>query len=196
MAKIEFYFDVASPYTYLSATQVDAEAGAAGVEVEWRPFLLGGVFKSTGNAPPAAIAPKASFMLADLHRWADEYGVDFSFPAHFPMNSIAPQRALTALYMSDRAAMKQFAHELFRKYWVDGDDVSNPAVMAAAAEAVGLNAAELGERVADQEVKDELRRLTDEAVERGAFGAPTFFVGDEIFFGNDRLRHAIRAAKG
>jgi 2-hydroxychromene-2-carboxylate isomerase len=195
MATIEFFFDVASAYTYLAATQVDAAAAEAGVEVEWRPFLLGGVFKSVGNSMPAAIAPKAAFMLADLNRWAVDYDVPFEFPETFPINSIAPQRALTALYKSDRDLMKQLAHELLNRYWVEGKDVSQPDELLAAAEAVGADTDELGAAIADQEVKDALRDLTAEAVKRGAFGAPTFFVGDEIFFGNDRLAHAIRAAK-
>jgi 2-hydroxychromene-2-carboxylate isomerase len=192
---IEFYFDVASPYTYLAATQVDAEAEAAGVDVEWRPFLLGGVFKATGNTMPAAVAPKAAFMLADLGRWANEYGVEFAFPPTFPLNSIAPQRALTALYLRDQAAMKKLAHELFERYWVQGIDVSQPDALAEAAQAAGVDPAQLADEIAEPNVKDKLRQLTDDAVARGAFGAPTFFVGDEVFFGNDRLRHAIAAAR-
>lgn len=196
MPTIEFYYDIASPYTYLAATQIDDEADKAGADVEWKPFLLGGVFKAVGNTMPAAVPPKAAFMLKDLERWSSIYEVNFAFPAdNFPINSIATQRALTALYIEDPAQMKAMAMELFDRYWVRGEDVSKPETIEAAAAEVGVDAGWLKERMTDPEVKEKLRELTDEAIEKGAFGAPTFVVGDDVFFGNDRIEHVIRAVQ-
>lgn len=196
MPTIEFYYDIASPYTYLAATQIDDEADKAGADVEWKPFLLGGVFKTVGNTMPAAVPPKAAFMLKDLERWSSIYEVNFAFPAdNFPINSIATQRALTALYIEDPAQMKAMAMELFDRYWVRGEDVSKPETIEAAAAEVGVDAGWLKERMTDPEVKEKLRELTDEAIEKGAFGAPTFVVGDDVFFGNDRIEHVIRAVQ-
>lgn len=190
MSKIEFFFDVSSPYTYLSASRIDSVVEQAGYEVEWKPFLLGGVFKATGNDLPAALPPKAAFMFKDLNRLADNYGVEFNFPADtFPLNSLLAQRVLTALYGEDQASMKMLAREFFSQYWAHGIDLSKPEAVVAAADKVGLEGAELVERASDPQVKNALRELTEDAVSRGAFGAPTFFHEGEIYFGNDRLEH-------
>lgn len=190
MSQIEFFFDVSSPYTYLSASRIDSVVEEAGHEVEWKPFLLGGVFKATGNNLPAALAPRAAFMLKDLNRLADHYEIDFNFPADtFPLNSLLAQRALTALYQDDPESMKRLARELFSRYWAHGVDISTPEAIAEAADTVGLEGAELVERASDPQVKSALRELTEDAVSRGAFGAPTFFHEGELYFGNDRLEH-------
>ena len=183
---IEFFFDVASPYSYLAATQIEAVGGRAGVAVHWRPFLLGGVFRATGNQPPVSVAQRRPYLLRDLARWADRYGVPFVFPDFFPINSLVPMRALAAL--SD-VALPSAARRLFDAHWVAGYDPSDVPKLTAL----------LGEhsvaRASDPEVKARLRANTEEAVSRGAFGAPTMFVGDEMFFGNDRLRFVEEAAR-
>lgn len=184
---IEFFFDVGSPYSYLAATQVDAVGERAGAEVRWRPFLLGGVFKESGNDMPARVAAKARWMLADLGRWAEAYGVPFRFASRFPLNTLQAQRALTAAAQRWPESLRPFALSLFRAYWVDDRDVSRPDEIGAAAEGAGLDGDAVLAAAQEQEVKDLLRSWTSEAVERGAFGAPTFFVGEEMYWGNDRL---------
>lgn len=180
---IEFFFDIASPYSYLAATQIDDLGERVGVTVRWRPFLLGGVFKAVGNQPPATLPSRGQYMLKDLHRWAAAYQQPFTFPSTFPMNSLLAMRALTAL---DEPARPEAALGLFRAYWVDDRDLTRPEVIA---DIIGEDAPA---RSVLPEVKGALRATTDEAVERGAFGAPTIFVGDEMFFGNDRL-HFVEA---
>lgn len=182
---IEFFFDFASPYTYLAATQIEAVAQRAGAELIWRPFLLGGVFKSVGNAPPAVLAPRGAYMLQDLGRWARFYGVPLRFPSTFPVNSLLAMRALQGMSRAERPAA---AHRVFHAHWVEDRDISDPAVLTPL-----LGEAALA-RANDPEVKDRLRRTTEEAVTRGAFGAPTFFVGETMFFGNDRLQFVEQAA--
>ncbi len=176
--KLEFFYDIASPYTYLASTQVEAVAADAGAEVRWRPMLLGGVFKATGNTMPGLLPPRARYMLRDLERWAGWYGVSLRFPTTFPPRTLTMMRALTALEGEARVAA---THAAFHACWVHDAALDDPAVVAevAGAEAAG--------RASDPAIKDALRETTEEAVARGVFGAPTFFVGDEMFFGNDRL---------
>jgi len=185
---VELFYDIASSYSYLACTQIDAVAKRTGAEIRWRPFLLGGVFKSTGNDMPARIPSKARWMLGDLDRWAKKYGIPLRMPSRFPLLTIATQRALVA---SDRLfghdAQKRLALALFTGYWAEDRDVADKAVIGEIATSVGLDAAALLAAIDAQETKDTLRANTDEAVSRGAFGAPSMFLGDELFWGNDRL---------
>jgi 2-hydroxychromene-2-carboxylate isomerase len=190
---LEFFFDIGSPYSYLAATQCAEVAERCGAELEWRPFLLGGVFKSTGNTMPAAVENKAKYMLADLRRWAEHYDVPFRMSSHFPINSLIPQRALCAAQRLEGDGVDAFALTLFRDYWVEDIDVSKLDAVHEAAERAGYDPDEVVEQANDQSIKDILRAETDEAVERGAFGAPTFFVGEQMFWGNDRLRFVEEA---
>src|SRR5262245_47658832 len=114
---IDFYFDIASPYSYLAATQLDALAARTGATVRWRPFLLGGVFKATGNHMPASIAAKARWMFDDLKRWAAHYGVPFQMTSHFPLNTLRTQRALAAAALADPESVRPLALALYRAAW-------------------------------------------------------------------------------
>ena len=185
MSRVEFFYDFVSPYSYLASTQIEAVCARAGADLAWRPFLLGAVMKATGNRPPAEIAAKAAYMLADLQRWAGHYGVPYRFPPVFPVNSL---RALRAAYVAaGEGKIVPFTHAAYRAYWVEGRDLAADDVLRSILAEVGLDAAATLSRIGEQEIKDALRLATDEAVSRGAFGAPAIFVGDHLFFGNDRL---------
>jgi 2-hydroxychromene-2-carboxylate isomerase len=185
---IELFYDIGSSYSYLAATQMDALEARTGAKVRWRPFLLGGVFKATGNEMPARVPNKARWMLGDMARWSAKYGVPFSMPSRFPLVTITTQRALVA---TDRLfgmeAQKKLALALFRAFWAEDRDVSDKAVIGELAGGLGLDAAAIVAGIDAQETKDALRAATDEAVARGAFGAPAMFLGDELFWGNDRI---------
>lgn len=185
---LDFYYDIASPYSYLAACRIDRLAEAAGVTVSWRPFLLGGVFRSTGNNPPAQLPARGKYMLADLKRWAAQDGVPFRFNPFFPNNSIKVMRILTGVE-ADR--QRTLAALFFKACWVDGRDIADEAVLR---ELLGEEADALLALTTEQPIKDALRATTDSAVARGAFGAPMLFVGEASFFGNDRLEWAIEAA--
>lgn len=186
--EIELFFDVGSPYSYLAATRIEALGARVGRPVRWRPFLLGGVFKATGNTMPAAVAAKARYMMADLARWAASYDVPLRFPSRFPLNTLRTQRALVAAGRSSGPeAIGPFALALFHAYWADDRDVSSDEVIADVAAACGLDGAAILAEAGDPACKEELKRITDEAIERGAFGAPSIFDGDDLYFGNDRL---------
>lgn len=185
---IELFFDVGSPYSYLASTQVARIREQTGVPLEMRPFLLGAVMKETGNDTPARVAPKARYMLDDLMRWAARYGVPFRMSSRFPQNTLAAQRALVAAeQLFGPEAMERLAHGLFAAAWVEDRDVSSGDELALCVNEAGLDARALAEAIGSQPVKDALRETTAEAVRRGAFGAPTFFFGDLMVWGNDRI---------
>src|SRR5262245_48119490 len=173
---IDFFYDIGSPYSYLAATQVDAVGARHGVPVRWRPFLLGAVFKATGNVMPASIAAKARWMLDDLQRWAAHYGVPFRMSSHFPLNTLRTQRVLTAAGLADTASLPRLSLALYRAYWAEDRNVAVDEEIARAAGVAGLDGARLLAAAELPETKDALRATTDEAIARGAFGAPTICV--------------------
>lgn len=182
---VDFYWDPASPFTYLAATQISKLAGETGAEFVWKPFLIGAVFKATGNKPPVTVPAKGNHMFIDLRRWATLYGVPFSMPDSFPINSVPPTRfAIAAAQQGD---MAEIALALMTAHWGKGKDISNPEVLGSLAAELNLDADAITEAMGSDTVKAELRSNTDAAIERGAFGAPTFVVDGEMFWGNDRL---------
>lgn len=189
--RLEFFFDVVSTYSYLAHTQLDTIAARTGAEIVWRPMLLGGVFKATGNTSPIENPRKAPYLLMDAHRWAKHYGVPFNMPASFPFNSVKPLRMILVAEKSGRGVAA--AKAAFRLAWSEGKDIADEANLRAIAEAAGLDATAALAQIDEPSVKDALRANTDDAVRRGVFGAPAFFVGEELFWGNDRL-HFVEAA--
>jgi 2-hydroxychromene-2-carboxylate isomerase len=186
--EIELFFDIGSSYSYLAATQMEGLAARTGVPVRWRPFLLGAVFKATGNDMPARLPAKARWMLQDMALWAQHYGIPFRMPSRFPLITLRTQRALTAAdRLVGQRAIPGFALALFRAYWTEDQDITTDPVIIAAARSAGLDADAIIAAIDTPETKDQLRATTDEAVRRGAFGAPAMFVGDTLFWGNDRV---------
>lgn len=182
---IDFYFDLSSPYAYLASTRIDKLCEDTGAGAAWKPFLLGAVFKATGNRAPATVIPKGKYMFEDLKEWADFYGVDFSFPKHFPLNSVKPMRACLAA--DEQGKLKDFARAMYKAYWVDGKKVDDPEIIAEVADSVGLDGRKILARIEEQDIKDKLKDNTQTAVDKGAFGTPTFFVDEKMYWGNDRL---------
>lgn len=180
--QIELFFDIGSSYSYLAATQMEGVARRTGVPVRWRPFLLGAVFKATGNDMPARIPAKARWMMHDMALWSKHYGIPLRVPSRFPLITLRTQRALAAAELRDPASVPAFALALFRAYWAEDRDVTSDEVIRELAPDPGIVAA-----IDAPETKDHLRATTDEAVRRGAFGAPAMFVGDALFWGNDRI---------
>lgn len=189
MATLEFFYDFVSPYSYLASTRVEAEVARVGAAVRFRPFLLGGVFNATGNKAPIEVAAKAPYLAADCLRWAKRLGVPFAWPPRFPVLTVLPLRA--AFAAEKLGKLVPYTHAMFRAYWAEGRDVSDTAVVADVASRAGLDGAALVAGAAG--FKDALKAQTQEAVDRGSFGAPAFFVGQEMFIGNDRLDFAIEA---
>ena len=182
---VEFFYDFGSPATYLAHTQMPALAERTGASVRYRPMLLGGVFKATGNQSPITIPAKGKWLGVDLERYARRYGVAFEFPKAFPVNTLQLMRGAVVAEEDDHLA--PYTEAVFRAMWSDGKDMTEPSVIAGVLSAAGLDAGHVFERVQEQDIKQKLIAYTEEAVKRGAFGAPTFFVGEDMFWGQDRL---------
>ncbi|HVE81842.1 MAG TPA: 2-hydroxychromene-2-carboxylate isomerase [Myxococcales bacterium] len=193
MAKtLEFFFDLLSPYSYLASTQVEAVCARTGAAIRWRPFLLGAVFKATENTGPTSIPAKAKYLLKDLDDWADHYGIPrLTYPAQFPFRVVDADRLV--LVAEEQGKAGAYAHAAFTAIWAEGKDLSGPEGLAEVLRSVEMDPGRALERAAAQEIKDALKRNGEEAVRRGSFGAPTFFVGEEMFVGNDRLQFVERA---
>ncbi len=182
---IDFYFDLSSPYSYLAATQLDAIANRHGATIAWKPLVLAAVFKAQGNVMPAVCVPKAQYMVKDLARWAEHYGVPFQMSSRFPLPTIRGMRLIIAAESSGRSG--DLAKSLFAGMWERDLDISSDAVLRTLVSECGLSADELMAATETSAVKDKLRAYTDEAISRGVFGAPAMMVDGELFWGNDRL---------
>jgi 2-hydroxychromene-2-carboxylate isomerase len=183
--ELEFFFDVGSPASYLAWTQAPGLCRRTGATLRYRPMLLGGVFKATGNASPAAVPAKGRYSGRDMQRFARRYGVTLNQNPHFPVNTLMAMRLAAAAVDSDQRDTVLAA--LFEGLWLRERDLSDIDVLGQTLTEAGLDAAHWAALAQDQTVKDRLKATTEEAVERGVFGAPTFFVGEEMFFGQDRL---------
>lgn len=183
--RLEFFFDYGSPFSYLADTQLAGLAARTGARVVYRPMLLGGLFKETGNVSPLEIEAKRKYNMLDLERWAKRYRVPPPHNPHFPINTIRLMRGAVAAERS--GVFAAYHRAIFDAFWRDGLNLGDAAVVRQVLERAGLDAARLETMAEEQVVKDALRAATDEAARRGAFGAPTFFVDGEMFFGNDRL---------
>lgn len=190
--QIEFFYDYVSSYSYLADSQMGSFDG---VEVVYRPMLLGAVLQATGNRPPATVPAKFSYLNRDIARWASRYGLVFNMNPVFPQNTVKALRL--ALVAQEQGGFPALHRRLFDAMWVERQTLEDDAVLEKLAADAGLDAGSAMQAISSQHIKDQLRKNTDEAVARGAFGAPTFFVGDDMFFGNDRfdfIRDALNAS--
>jgi 2-hydroxychromene-2-carboxylate isomerase len=185
--RVEYFFDFGSPTSYLAWTQLPAIAAASGAAIDWRPMLLGGVFKATGNASPVSVAAKGRWMGQDIRRWARRYGVPFRFNPHFPINTLTLMRGAVGMQMNRPGDFARYLDVVHRAMWEHGKNLGDAGELAATLAAAGFDADAFMALAAEPEVKARLVSNTEEAVARGVFGAPTFFVGDAMFFGQDRL---------
>jgi 2-hydroxychromene-2-carboxylate isomerase len=184
---VEFYFDLGSPATYLAYTQLPKICEQTDSQLIYIPILLGGVFKATGNASPATIPAKGQYMFQDLDRYAKRYGVPLKFNPHFPINTLMLMRAVTGMQLRHPERFLAFIDCLFKALWVDGRSLDEPATVAAVLTENSFDPNEVLALTADEEVKAILKDNTEKAVQRGVFGAPSMFVDDQLFFGQDRL---------
>lgn len=188
---IEFFYDYGSPTSYLAHVQLPALAKRTGARIEPRPMLLGGVFKATGNQTPVAIPAKGKYMLMDMQRMAKRLGVPFHMNPFFIINTLPLMRGAVAAL--EDGCFEAYDAAMWQAMWVDGKNMGDPAVVAEVLVAAGLDPKWFEARTADPAVKQKLIEATEEAVTRGAFGAPTFFIDDEMAFGSDRLDDVERA---
>ncbi|PMY52580.1 MULTISPECIES: 2-hydroxychromene-2-carboxylate isomerase [Pseudomonas] len=190
---VEFFFDLGSPATYLAYTQLPKICAQTDSQLIYKPMLLGGVFKATGNASPVTIPAKGRYMFQDLDRYAKRYGVPLKFNPHFPINTLMLMRAVTGMQLRHPERFQAFIDCLFHALWVEGRSLDDPAIVAAVLMQNGFDPNEVLALTADENVKAALKKNTEEAVQRGVFGAPSMFVGNQLFFGQDRLDFVLEA---
>lgn len=192
---IAFWFDFASTYSYLSALRIEPLAAARGLKVKWRPFLLGPVFTAMGwNDSPFNIYPsKGRYMWRDMERLCQHYGVALRRPSKFPRNGLRPARIICA--HPDAPWVADFVRAVFAAGFAEDQDIGEREVVAALLHRLGLDAEALIAAAESPEGKELLRRQTEEAFKLDIFGAPTFMVGGEMFWGNDRLEQALAWAE-
>lgn len=179
-ATLEFFYDYVSAYSYVANSRMSRFD-----DVVYRPMFLGAVMEATGNRPPGSVPAKQPYLQQDLARWARRYSIPFKMNSNFPQNTLSALRL--ALVAQDKGTFDKVHQPLFDAMFVHDKVLADKTVLTKILENAGLPAEEYLEAIADPEIKERLKANTDEAIERGAFGAPTFFVGDKLFFGNDRF---------
>jgi 2-hydroxychromene-2-carboxylate isomerase len=184
---VDFFFDVGSPASYLAWTQLPPLCEKHDARVVYRPMLLGGVYQATGNASPATIPVKGRYTQMDYERHARRYGVPFRGNPHFPIITLFLMRAVTGIQMRQPERLQQLLTCVFKGLWIDALDLNQPQLTADVLKAAGFDQGEIERLTQAPEVKAALKATTEEAVSRGVFGAPTLFVGEEMFFGQDRM---------
>jgi len=197
---IEFFFDCSSPWTYLAFHNIQSVAQEIDVPLRWRPILVGGVFNSVNPSVYAQrespVPVKLAYMQKDIQDWARFSGLKITMPPTvFPVNSVKVMRAcLWLLEHQGAQKMQEFARAVFETYWSHDQDISQDAVITAVCNRCDIDAPQLLHGIITQAIKDQLKANTEELVRRGGFGSPTMFVGDDMYFGNDRIALARAAA--
>lgn len=191
---VEFYFDFGSPTVYLAHKRLQQLQRQFEFNLDYIPILLGGIFKATGNMSPVAIPAKGKYMLEqDLPRFAALYDVPLNFNPYFPINTLTLMRA--AIAAQREGFFERYADAIFDAVWVDGKNMGEPEVVAQTLSDAGIDAQQLMALTRDPDIKSALIANTEEAVARGAFGAPTLFIGEQMFFGQDRLQFVEQALR-
>jgi 2-hydroxychromene-2-carboxylate isomerase len=183
---VEFYFDFGSPYSYLAYRALPGIAAAHGAQIVLRPMLLGGVFKATGNHSPIEIPAKNRWLQLDLERWAARYGAGFRHNPYFPINTLTLMRGAAGMQLRG-ADFHKYVEAMFHAMWEEPRNLGDQHELAAVLREAGIDVDGFQSLVNDPTVKEQLKKNTEEAVARGVFGAPAFFVGEEMFWGQDRL---------
>ena len=182
---VELFFDVISPAAYIAWHVLPKITKAADTDLIYRPFFLGGVMQAAGNQPPGTVPSKGKWMMGDLARWAKMYGLEYRRNDVFPQMTLTHMRGAIALQGSEQ--FKPYVDALYKALHVDNKDIQQQDVVIEVLSPLGLATPDFMARISEQEIKDRLKANTQEAVDRGAFGAPTMFVGDNMHFGQDRL---------
>jgi 2-hydroxychromene-2-carboxylate isomerase len=201
MARLEFFYDCSSPWTYLAFDQIEGVATACGADLVWRPVLVGGVFNAVNESVyeqrANPVPAKLRYYGKDLADWARRYGLRIGTPSIFPVNSVKAMRG--ALVAEEHGAISPYSRAVFEAYWGDDQDIASDEVLSNIVAGVGLDTAEFFEKIASAPYKQRLRENTEELVARGGFGSPTMFVDEtDMYFGNDRLpllRDALERAR-
>jgi 2-hydroxychromene-2-carboxylate isomerase len=195
MKTFDFYFDFGSPAAYLAFTQLNKLQAETGSTAVYKPMLLGGVFQATGNHSPATIPAKGKYTFVDFSRFAKRYDVRFKMNPHFPINTLMLMRGAVGLQRTNPEQFLTYCDAIFKAIWVDSLNMNDPETIGKTLSDKGFEPTAMISLCGEQTTKDALKAVTEEAISRGVFGAPTFFVGSEMFWGQDRLDWVHEALK-
>ncbi len=190
MTAVEFFYDVSSPWTYFASRRIQQFCATNQVELVWKPFLVGGVFNkvnpSVYERRENPVPPKDNYYQKDMRDWARYFGIDMIKPSVFPLNSVKALRG--AFVAIEAGVVAAYSEACFNAYWVQNRDISQVDELRAVAIESGLEPDAFFEAIGQPDIKQKLFDTTDELIERGGFGSPTFFLnGDDMYFGNDRI---------
>ena len=187
---IEFFFDCSSPWTYLAFHNIQPLTDELKEAIQWRPVLVGGIFNAVNPSVYAQrdkpVPAKAAYMLKDMQDWANAAGLKIVMPPKvFPVNIVKAMRG--CLWLEPQGKLLAFASAVFEAYWSREEDISQDAVLLKICQSMGVDGAEFLAGIAQPAIKEQLKSNTEEVIRRGGFGSPTLFLGDDMYFGNDRL---------
>ena len=193
MKKIDFYFDISSPYSYLAHEQIKRFEKENKIKVNYMPILLGGIHQLANITAPGLNPSRAKHMIKDLKICADWFKVKFQFNRYFPLKTVNIMRG--ALVAEKEGFLNNYVDQFYKAAWVDSLNLNDGKILERFIKNMDINPKSFIEKLSDQKIKDDLKIKTNNAFKKGVFGAPTFFVGSKMFFGQDRLEFVFREAK-
>ena len=189
---VTFCFDFGSPYSYLAYNYL-SPIKDAGAQIELKPVLLGGIFKATGNQPPATVQKKGEYMFKDIQRWSNKLGISFKMNPYFPILTVPHMRG--AILAQKKDILEEYMQSMFDSMWLKGLNLNDQEILTKVASESGIDPNDFAEGISSDEIKDELRLNTQFAIDKGAFGVPTYFLENEIFWGIDSIKFLLESLK-
>ena len=189
---VTFCFDFGSPYSYLAYNYL-SPIKEAGAQIDLKPVLLGGIFKATGNQPPATVQKKGEYMFKDIQRWSNKLGISFKMNPYFPILTVPHMRG--AILAQKKNILEDYMQSMFDSMWLKGLNLNDQEILTKVASESGIDPNDFAEGISSDEIKDELRVNTQFAIDKGAFGVPTYFLENEIFWGIDSIKFLLESLK-
>ena len=189
---VTFCFDFGSPYSYLAYNNLNSIREAGG-EVAIMPVLLGGIFKATGNQPPATVQKKGEYMFKDINRWSKKLGIPFKMNPYFPILTVPHMRG--AVLAQRENILEKYMQVMFEAIWVKAMNLNDQEILTNIAEKSGIDPNQFAEEISSDEIKNKLRENTEFAISKGAFGVPTYYLDDEMFWGIDSVKFLLDGLK-
>ena len=189
---VTFCFDFGSPYSYLAYNYL-SPIKEAGAQIDLKPVLLGGIFKATGNQPPATVQKKGEYMFKDIQRWANKLDISFKMNPYFPILTVPHMRG--AILAQKKDILEDYMKSMFDSMWLKGLNLNDQEILTKVASESGIDPNDFAEGISSDEIKDELRANTQFAIDKGAFGVPTYFLENEMFWGIDSIKFLLESLK-
>ena len=189
---VTFCFDFGSPYSYLAYNYL-SPIKDAGAQIELKPVLLGGIFKATGNQPPATVQKKGEYMFKDIQRWSKKLNISFKMNPYFPILTVPHMRG--AILAQKKNILEDYMQSMFDSMWLKGLNLNDQEILTQVASESGIDPNDFAEGISSDEIKNELKVNTQFAIDKGAFGVPTYFLEDEMFWGIDSIKFLLDSLK-